>query len=125
MNRALEGSAQGEQLKLLFVCSAGLLRSATGAKAFIQQHNTRACGSHAYALIPITKHLIIWADKIFFAKQENYDKTLETFENQPGLCHLLHMKSQVCNISDDYDYDDPALHAEWLRQAVIPMRKGM
>ena len=41
---------QGTDKKLLFVCSAGLLRSATAANLFAKKgYNTRGCGSAEYA----------------------------------------------------------------------------
>ena len=36
---------QGSDTKVLFVCSAGILRSATAARIYAKKYNTRAAGS--------------------------------------------------------------------------------
>lgn len=72
-NHASNVSAQTDQLRLVFVCSAGMLRSATGAKAFAARGcNTRSCGTNGFALIPLSANLIAWADRIYFAHQGNW-----------------------------------------------------
>lgn len=122
-NHAANVSAQTDQLRLVFVCSAGMLRSATGAKAFAAKgHNTRSCGTHAYALIPLSANLINWADAIYFAANENWHKAIGTFAEHPDLVAMLQEKSQVFGIPDIYDYDDPELHAIWAQQVVLPER---
>lgn len=71
VNNAFQGPAK----RVLCVCSAGLLRSPTTAQILMQEygHNTRACGVHDYALIPISTALISWADEVVFMEQEHYD----------------------------------------------------
>ena len=51
---------QGRAPRWLFVCSAGLLRSPTGAAMAIERGiNARSCGSNFnYALIPCSANLI-------------------------------------------------------------------
>lgn len=120
-NHASGVSAQGDQPRLVFVCSAGMLRSATGAKAFAARGcNTRACGTHSYALIPLSANLINWAHGIYFAQSENWWKANETFKDHPGLLATLKAKSQVCRVPDIHDYDVPELHAEWIEQVKLP-----
>lgn len=120
-NHAKSVSAQTDQPRLVFVCSAGMLRSATGAKAFAQRGcNTRSCGSHDYALIPLSANLINWAHGIYFAQPENWWKVAETFKAHPGLLATLKNKGQICNVPDIYDYDDPALHDQWIAQVRLP-----
>lgn len=63
---------QGKDKKVLFVCSAGILRSATGARIYAGKYNTRCCGTMSYALIPLSDELVLWADEIVFVNQENY-----------------------------------------------------
>ena len=60
--------SQGSAPRWLFVCSAGLLRSPTGAALAIRKGlNARSCGSAIdYALIPVSANLIMWAEKIVF-----------------------------------------------------------
>ena len=58
--------SQGITKKVLTVCSAGLLRSATLQNVLIKEYgyNVRNCGTiESYALIPISEALVIWADE--------------------------------------------------------------
>ena len=122
-NHASNVSAQTDQLRLVFVCSAGMLRSATGAKAFAARGcNTRACGTHGYALIPLSANLIAWADRLYFAHSENWHKALGTFAGKGDLLAMLQDKSQVCQVPDIYEYDAPELHAIWAAQVILPDR---
>ena len=122
-NHASNVSAQTDQPRLVFVCSAGMLRSATGAKAFAARGcNTRSCGTHGFALIPLSVNLIAWADRLYFAHAENWHKALGTFAGNGALLGMLEDKSQVCAVPDIYDYDDPELHAIWAAQVVLPDR---
>jgi predicted protein tyrosine phosphatase len=63
---------QGDAIKALCICSAGLLRSPSIAKFLTEKgFNTRACGtSMDYALIPLSSALIEWADEIHVVKEE-------------------------------------------------------
>lgn len=57
--------SQGDTKKVLTVCSAGLLRSATLQNFLIKEYgfNVRNCGTEeSYALIPISEALVKWAD---------------------------------------------------------------
>ena len=120
-NHAHHVSAQTDQPRLVFVCSAGMLRSATGAKVFANRGcNTRSCGTHSYALVPLSANLIHWADRIYFAHSENWHKALGTFNGHPDLLAMLQDKAQVCQVPDTYDYDHPELHAIWAHQVILP-----
>ena len=90
--------------RLLFVCSAGLLRSATAANLFAKKgYNTRSCGSTSYALIPFSENLKQWADKIFFVNEENYlDVIRRGFDLETETI-------QVLNIPDNFEYNNPEL----------------
>lgn len=109
---------QGKSKKLLFVCTAGLLRSPTAMNvAIFKGYNARCCGSHPeYALIPISEKLIKWSDKIIFVNHENYWKSRDTFENDEMLTKLLQEKSIIWNIHDNYDFMDKELleSIEWM-----------
>jgi predicted protein tyrosine phosphatase len=109
---------QGSAPRWLFVCSAGLLRSPTGAALAIKKGlNARSCGSAIdYALIPISANLIMWAEKIVFVNEENYHESLELFKDYQMLHNLLTMRSLVLNIPDMYEYNDPELIVEFERQ---------
>ena len=110
---------QGKDKRLLFVCSAGILRSATGANLFAKKgYNTRTCGTHEYALVPLTANLIMWAHQIIFVNPDNYHKALTTF-HESSILRFLQDKSQVLNIEDDYMYNDPTLIRLLEEQVVI------
>lgn len=102
---------QGPESKLLFVCSAGLLRSATAAHQWaIKGFNTRACGTHEYALIPLTANLIAWADEIFFVNNENYILAMENFKRSPVFGKLSNENTtHVLAIPDDFYRNHPVL----------------
>jgi hypothetical protein len=109
---------QGSDACWLFVCSAGLLRSPTGAALAVKKGlNARSCGSAVdYALIPISANLIMWAEKIVFVNKENYDESLELFKDYQMLHNLITMRSLVLDIPDIYNYNDPELLIEFERQ---------
>lgn len=109
---------QGSDPRWLFVCSAGLLRSPTGAALAIKKGlNARSCGSAIdYALIPISANLIMWARKIVFVNEENYHESLELFKDHQMLHNLITMRSLVLNIPDVYNYNDPDLVVEFEKQ---------
>lgn len=101
--------SQTNATRLLFVCSAGMLRSPTAANiGTALGFNTRACGSHGYALIPLSVNLINWADKIFFVNEENYFKALETFAGT-GYEDDIKAKAKVWDIPDEFNWGDPSL----------------
>lgn len=109
---------QGSNPRWLFVCSAGLLRSPTGAALAIRKGlNARSCGSALdYALIPISANLINWADKIVFVNENNYQDALELFKDVGTLHYQLTTKSLVLDILDMYNYNDSELITEFEKQ---------
>lgn len=109
---------QGTDRKVLFVCSAGILRSATCARIYASQYNTRAAGSEDYALIPVTKELIAWAETIVFVNQENMHKVSQKFD----LDDLAgNGKEIVClNIPDQYEHMNP-----WLIHIIKEQLEGI
>jgi len=102
---------QGSDPRWLFVCSAGLLRSPTGARlAGLRGINARSCGSAVeWALIPISANLINWAQKIVFVCSDNYDQALYTFKDVSDLHYQLVTKSVVLDIPDMFEYMEPPL----------------
>jgi predicted protein tyrosine phosphatase len=102
---------QGSDPRWLFVCSAGLLRSPTGARlAGLRSINARSCGSAVgWALIPISSNLINWAHKIVFVCSDNYSEALELFKDTGDLHYQLVTKSVVLDIPDQYEYMEPDL----------------
>jgi predicted protein tyrosine phosphatase len=109
---------QGSTPRWLFVCSAGLLRSPTGAALAIRKGiNARACGSAVdCALIPISANLIMWAEKIVFVNKENYHESLELFADHQRLHNLITMRALVLDIPDMYEYNDHEVIIEFEKQ---------
>lgn len=107
---------QGRDLKVLCVCSAGLLRSPTLANALHREYNfnTRACGSsEEYALIPLSEALVAWAEVIVFVNSENFQAALHY--NEP-IEEDIRRKAIVLAIEDDYEYNNPVLVQKLLQQ---------
>jgi predicted protein tyrosine phosphatase len=121
----VDNQFQGEQTRLLFVCSAGLLRSPTGAAVAVKQgFNARSCGScNHMALIPITVNLVHWAKYIVFMNQGNFDEALHQFFGDYETCELIRLRARVMDIEDDYDYMDRALVQKFLRELNSPRYK--
>jgi predicted protein tyrosine phosphatase len=99
---------QGLADRWLFVCSAGLLRSPTGATmAASYGINARSCGSNFnYALVPCSANLINWADKIIFVNPENLWQLEDNFLGHKDLLTQIEDKQIVLNIPDNFEYMD-------------------
>jgi len=100
---------QGKIKKVLCVCSAGLLRSATLQNMLIKEYgyNVRNCGTEeSYALIPISEALLLWADEIVFVNKANYRSVQYYSEEMVGLDLS---KVFYLNIPDNYSFNDPKL----------------
>ena len=97
---------EGTALRVLFVCSAGLLRSPTAA--FLAQRdldwNTRAAGVADYALVPVTQQLVSWADYIVCMEQEHKEAICGRFS-------ALHLEDRirVLGIPDQFRRMEPEL----------------
>lgn len=94
---------QGAAKRILCVCSAGLLRSPTTAEVLAREpfeFNTRAAGlDEEWAVIPVTKLLLHWADEVVCMTQEQGD-ALSILTNKPVY---------VLNIADSYAFRSPEL----------------
>ena len=95
---------QGSDKKVLFVCSAGILRSATAARIYAHKYNTRCAGSAHYALIPVTEDLLLWTDEVVFVNVHNYRQVADNFDLEAFPC-----KRKLLHIEDDYPHMDPRL----------------
>jgi len=98
----MKSKPEGNFRRVLCVCSAGILRSATIAWVLSNEPyrcNTRAVGLGDYALIRVTPQLLQWADEIVCADKEQYD-AITRMTDKP--VHCLH-------ISDQYDFRSPEL----------------
>ena len=102
---------QGKYHKVLTVCSAGLLRSATIAYVLGREPyncNVRNCGvSSDYALIVIDEVLIEWADSIVYAEEEhgNLIQRLVTTKQ----IDISKKKFYCLDLPDNYAYRDTEL----------------
>ncbi len=95
---------QGERKRVLCVCSAGLLRSPTAARVLADKfdYNTRAAGLNAdFALIPVDRVLLHWADEIVCMNEEQQYTITSSLEDEKLVVNL--------NIPDDFAYMDPVL----------------
>jgi predicted protein tyrosine phosphatase len=98
---------QGKYKKVLSVCSAGLLRSPTIAWLLSQDpynYNTRACGIHDYALVPLDQVLLTWADEIVCVQLDHevvVRKLLEDYGLKTPVFNLM--------IPDNFEYRNPEL----------------
>lgn len=98
---------QGNTKKVLAVCSAGLLRSATLQNFLIREYgyNVRNCGTEeSYALIPISEALVKWADEIVFVNRENYNVVKDEIADME-----CSNKCIVLDIPDVYEFNAPEL----------------
>lgn len=104
---------QGRDKRVLFVCSMGILRSATGARLYAYKYNTRACGTWDDALIPLTMKLMAWANEIVFVNQQNYDGACAKFgdisKNFEGTLKIL-------DIPDSHPHMHPDLQLAFVKQ---------
>ena len=111
-----EGAAnnpfQGKDKRVLFVCSMGILRSATGARIYAKKYNTRSAGAWGDALIPLAPMLLAWAEEIVFVNKENYENAVaefgeEIFQSTP---------TKVLDIPDQYEHMHPMLVKAFVEQ---------
>ena len=104
----LSNQFQGHYKKVLTVCSAGILRSATAAhilSADPYNFNTRNVGIESYALIPVTEDLLRWADEIVCMQKEHEILVLKKM-----LAWTIPEKRIITlNIEDIYEYRHPEL----------------
>lgn len=106
-----QNAFQGPDKRVLFICSAGILRSATAARIYAKKYNTRAAGSERYALIPVTEELLLWADEAVFVNEYNHYSVTRKFDLDTFDC-----KIKVLNIPDDYEHMDPQLIDHFYQQ---------
>ena len=100
-------SYQGEYDRVLCVCSAGILRSATAAHILASSPynlNTRNVGTAPYALIPVTEDLIQWADYIVCMEAEH-----EVYVRNKMIEWVYDKPIMTLGIEDIYEYRNPEL----------------
>jgi|SRR5215213_4070109 len=106
---AVANPYQGSDRKVLFVCSMGILRSATGSRIYGHKYNTRSAGTYDEALIQITDPLLHWADQVVFVNPENYEQALRKWEDWGNDPFELTDKSVVLKIPDQYEHMHPQI----------------
>jgi predicted protein tyrosine phosphatase len=100
---AVSNPYQGSNKKVLFVCSMGILRSATGARIYGHKYNTRSAGTYIDdALIPLSQTLLDWSDEVVFVHPDNYADAVRRGFKLPD-------KIKVLKIPDTYPYMDPEI----------------
>lgn len=101
---------QGSHKRVLCVCSAGLLRSPTAAVVLSQppfNFNTRAAGaSQEYALVPLDRVLIEWADEIVCMDDEQAYEVRKIMRDVP---EVEEKEITILRIADSFRYRDPDL----------------
>lgn len=107
---------QGKDKKVVFVCSMGILRSATGARMYGHKHNTRSAGTWDDALIPLTPVLIDWADELVFVNAANYNQVLTKWFDEDHVFKNIVAKAKVLNIPDTYEHMHPKLQQSFKEQ---------
>lgn len=99
---------QGNNKKVLCVCSAGLLRSPTLAWILSNEpfnFNTRAVGtSSEYALIVLDEVQLQWADAVVFVDEDNYRAACFDFKEL-----IDNMEHYVLEIPDMFQFRHPKL----------------
>ena len=99
---------QGTDKKVLFVCSMGILRSATGSRIYGHKYNTRSAGTWAEALIPLSNQLMAWADEIVFVNSHNYEQ-VKQFMAEEFVDIDKDFNIKVLDIPDSYPHMHPKL----------------
>ena len=121
-NAPYSNTYQGTSSRWLFVCSAGLLRSPTGASLAAKYNiNARSCGSNInYALIPCSANLVNWADTIIFVNPQNLWDVQDNFTGYTDLLTQITQKQIVLDIPDNFDYMDSDLVKHFQTQLFEP-----
>ena len=89
-------------MNVLFVCTHGVSRSATGEVIGISRGwNCRAAGTDLNALVRVSRNLVEWADKIYV--MENLHQSLIESSFNPD-CPIVNL-----HIDDIYDYMEDSL----------------
>lgn len=109
---AVSNPYQGKDRKVLFVCSMGILRSATGARIYAHKYNTRCAGTYDEALIQVSIPLLSWADHIVFVHKDNYQQAVQfcyDHAESDQFPHEVMDKSFVLTIPDQYEHMHPEI----------------
>lgn len=105
---AVSNPYQGSDKRVLFVCSMGILRSATGARIYANRYNTRCAGSWHDALIPLNNNLLSWAQEIVFVNRNNYEQ-VQRYMLDENMDLTSDFNVRVLDIPDRYTHMHPEL----------------
>lgn len=106
---------QGKDKKVVFVCSMGILRSATAARIYASSYNTRSAGTWDDALVPLTTRLMEWSNEIVFVNKHNYEQVKHFYaEEHIDIDERYNIK--VLDIPDSYEHMHPELIAAFEQQ---------
>ena len=109
---------QGNAKRVLFLCSAGLLRSATAAHVFSAEPyhwNTRTAGvAIEYALNPVNQALLEWADIVYVMEYEHIRDLERIFGDR---LDFYKSKIYVLHVPDYFEYMSPPL-VKLLRETI-------
>jgi predicted protein tyrosine phosphatase len=99
LGQLLNLGAQGDFKRVLFVCSGGMLRSATAAHwaASIWDWNTRNAGTMDAALPPIHANVVEWAEVIYCMEEGHAFRVRTQFP-------WAEDKIEVLGIPDQFHY---------------------
>lgn len=104
---------QGLTTRVLCICSAGLLRSPTMAHILSAEpfnFNTRSVGAEsAYALIPLDKVHVSWADVIICVDGGHMTHVKRLMDEIPSDNGLPEKRLITLDCPDRYEYRDPRL----------------
>ena len=70
---------QPQRERILFVCTANLDRSPTAQDLYDEdaRYEVRSAGVAAFAAVPLTRDLLLWADRVFVMNErEDHHRTL-------------------------------------------------
>jgi predicted protein tyrosine phosphatase len=111
--------------KVVFACSAGILRSPTAANIFAQEPynwNTRSAGCESsYALVPVTLPLIMWADYVYLMEDYHLSVLESTFGED---LKPYKDKIVILGIPDTFPYMDAEL-VKLLKETVDAHQKSL
>lgn len=99
---------QGNDKRVVFVCSMGILRSATAARLYAHKYNTRSAGTWNDALIPLTDTLIAWSHELVFVNKSNYEQVESLWKEFGDSLHNV-TKVVVLDIPDSFEHMHPEL----------------
>lgn len=99
----LDNPCQRNYPRVLFICSAGMLRSATAAHHFVSRGwNTRCAGTEEYAVQPVHENTLLWAEKIYVMEETHLGHLERKF-------NIQNLDITVLGVPDMFNYMDPEL----------------